>query len=380
MRSKLTNRHFIIAAIVIFYLIPLILFSAYSIILLPRSQSWLVVSLGLLLVAGGSLLFMLLLSYWERSFQNNPDERVSNSFIPSPLQPPFPFNGEDIIELQDLRKSVQEYQEQQNKLVEENQELLMRSGLIAQEYADYKIFSEEQQKQKNLQIQNFQKNIEEQQGEFKSQQEHMELLHTKVRDLSYEIKTLLSIGEKEPVKLGETTAIMEHEEMEEYSVPSDKQVHNEMDASLLLKRCINTAQKLTGAYYYGNEMSRYKDFAAPHSAIDLRRLFDSLRMENEALVVVYSPKDQKLLFANNQSKALLGWGPDKLVNEFSSLIQDGAGEWRRAINQLTSISEAQIKMLIKAKNGQDLYLQCHLGTIPTGLFRGYVIGVLYTAV
>lgn len=382
MKLKFSNRQSILASVIAFYLIPVALFASYTMTLLPKNKSWLVLSIGLLLIAAFSMLFVIILYYWEQTFkrQSSQDPYVDNLSHTHASTPQLHVYENDYIsELNDLRASLQGYQEQQAGLIDENQQLLSRANQIAQEYADYKIFSEEQLKQKNLQIQAFQRNIDEQQNEVKHQQDSMEQLHMKVRDLSYEIKTLLSINEREPAFISADAPFKAPHDQEEAPFPIERQVHNDIDASLLLKRCINTAQKLTGAYYYGNELSRYREFSPSHSAIDLRRLFDSLRMENEALIVVYSPKDQKLLFANGQTKSMLGWSPDKFVSDFLTLIQEGAQEWKRAVNQTPSQSDTPLKLLLKSKSGQDVFLQCHLGSIPTGLFRGYIIGVLFSA-
>jgi len=104
-----------------------------------------------------------------------------------------------------------------------------------------------------------------------------------------------------------------------------------------------------------------------------------LRGEQGALIVVYSQKENKLLFVNNEAKALLGWSPEKFVADFSSIVHEGFNDWRRALSMLANASDSQARILAKAKQGQEMILNCHLGVIPTGLFRNYVIGVLYPA-
>jgi hypothetical protein len=235
-------------------------------------------------------------------------------------------------------------------------------------------------------------------------QEQIQQLDSKVHDLSYEIKTLLYLHEDEvsssktstraktevpaatlpifsshessheslgrPLALAENRMCAQHNKIE-------SPVHTSVEAAKLLKHCIQLTEKLTGANYHSNESSRYREFPSSYYAIDQRRLFDSLRHETYALIVVYSQKEQKVVFANNEVKTLLGWSPEKLVADFPTLIQGGMQEWKRAIALLTTTSESQARFLFKARNGQEILLNCHLGLIPTGLFRNYVIGVLY---
>src|SRR5215207_6947959 len=78
MKMNISNRQFLSAAIIVFYLIPLLFFSAYSIKLMSYNKSWALLSLGLLLVVFGSLSLIFLLSYWEQSMR---DKRPGNSLL-----------------------------------------------------------------------------------------------------------------------------------------------------------------------------------------------------------------------------------------------------------------------------------------------------------
>ena len=48
-------------------------------------------------------------------------------------------------------------------------------------------------------------------------------------------------------------------------------------------------------------------------------------------------------------------------------------------HSLAMRSEAQIQLGIKAKAGNDIIVQSHLGMIPTGIFRQHAIAVLYNS-
>lgn len=444
MTSKISNRQFLSAAIIVFYLIPLLFFSAYSIKLMSQSKSWALLSLGLLLVFFGSLSLIFLLSYWEKSLR---DKKESPPFLVSqssdviseikketkvtqldpslkfesivPHDPPIEsaIHKENSKEFNLLQAALLESQNQQEELMKnlelkdleirkqeyENKQLQMKIQQIAQDFSDYKLFSEEQRKQKQLQLTSMQQMVEDQRGEMEKRQEQIHQLDTKVHDLSYEIKTLLCLHEEEtnpkknllaPSKKEKLQPISSKEQKEngneEYSSSSiapaplsldkslqDHAIQTPTEAAHLLKKCIQIAQKLTGANYYTNESSRYREFTSSHFSIDQRRLFDSLRHEKSALVVIYLQKDHKLIFANNESKKLLGWSPEKFLSDFPSIMHEGIQEWKKALQMLVTNPESQARLLAKTKQGHEIFLNCHLGIIPSGLFRNYIIGVLY---
>lgn len=437
MQFKISNRQFLSAAIIVFYLIPLLFFSAYSIKLMSHNKSWTLLSLGLLLVVFGTIALIFLLSYWEQSLR---DKKLHPSLLLSQqpesstpkkeakvtsLDPSLTFDTilhhehtehsgtkENSKELNLLQTALQSSQRQQEELAralelkgqdlhkqeEENRQLQLKAKQIAQDFADYKLFSEEQLKQKQLQLAALQQIVEDQRTEMEKRQEQIHQLDTKVHDLSYEIKTLLYLHKDEvppakgthskeeriqisasdlqtAIKEQTTTTLLPPPIQEQ--APSESAIHTPSEAGALLKKCIHTAQKLTGANYYSNESSRYRQFSSSYFAIDQRRLFDSLRSEKGALLVVYSQKDHKILFANTVSKALLGWSPEKFIADFTSIMQEGIQDWKKALQTLSSSSESHARLLAKTKQGQEVLLNCHLGTIPSGLFRNYAIGVLY---
>lgn len=298
-----------------------------------------------------------------------------------------------------LAKDLASKKEELEKLAEENKQMELNAFQIAQDFADYKLFTEEQLKQKNMQLVALQQNLEDQRTEMEKRQDQIYQLDTKVHDLSYEIKTLLFLNQEEPISPKPVSFAKEKEkpstfakaaalerfeppcavigEENEGSYAREKPIQTAQEAAALLKKCINMAQKLTGANYHTSEASRYREFSTSNYAIDQRRLFDALRNENGALIIVYSQKENKILFANSETKVLLGWSSEKFVADFASIMHEGMSDWRKALSSLVVSSEAQARLLAKTKQGQEVILTCHLGLIPTGLFRNYVIGVLY---
>jgi|GEM_PF-1879692 len=438
MKFKISNRQFLSAAIILFYLVPLLFFSAYSAKLLSLNKSWSLLSLGLLLAVFGTLTLIFLLSCWEESMREKksiPSLLVSQPSLAllageketkvTSIDPSLMFshhsledidatlkeNGKEFNLLQAALKANQEQQEQLVralevkekegiKLGEENQRLHLQVQQMTQDFADYKLFSEEQLKQRQLQLVALQQTIEDQRAEMEKRQEQIHHLDSKVHDLSYEIKTLLDLHheigihaqptlhpkeeakrlplrgtevENNPPMSADRIKIPAHQEGD----LSENAIRTPLEAAKLLKKCMMTAQRLTGSSYYSNESSRYREFSSSYFAIDQRRLFDSLRSETRALLVVYSQKEQKLLFANHASQMLLGWSPEKFVSDFPSLLQEGMHDWRKALQTLATTTESQTRVLAKTRQGHEVLLNCHLGVIASGLFRNYIIGVLY---
>lgn len=427
MKIKLTNRQLLSVAIIVFYLLPLLLFSGYTVHLLSPHKSWQLLSFGLFFAAFGTISLIFLIGCWERAMK---EKRQSLPFLLSqhiPLneastdkdvkvtlfEPSYayavPHETSDHEKkepnlLEEALQSSQKKQEEMAKIVElkeaalekqieEIKELQLSAQQIMQEFSDYKVFSEEQLKQKQLQFVNLQKVTEEQRAEMDKRQDQIHQLDTKVHDLSYEIKTLLYLHEEETNQVKEGKAGLDkgkesnihkepffHHFDEEGGNDEQQVVCKHTDAAWLMKKCIGTAQKLTGANYYSNESSRFRDYASSSFAIDQRRLFDSLRSETGAIVLVYSLKDQKLLFVNGEAKTMLGWSPDKFLTDFGAIMQEGLPEWKKAINSLgAGDAEVQVRVLAKTKQGQEILLNCQLGIVPSGLFKNYVVGILYPA-
>lgn len=372
------SRYSLSLAVLLFYLVPVIFFSSYSIGLMSPNKSWGVLTLGLLLSIGGTCFLFILMKSWEDSFKKRRDVVPPAAGQSSTSFDIYPVYQDEVGRKEELLEVQQENDSLQKQLLKSTQDL-----------SEYKIFAEEQLNHKSLLIQSLQQRFGEQQEELETKQEKIFQFESKIRDLSYEIKTLLQLNEsevKEAEKAKKKIVPVEQEPKESLMIgeesfeTTEARIHTPSEATSLVKRCIDIAQKLAGANYYGNEGSRYRDMMQQGYALDLRRLFDSLRSENDSLILVYSQKEDRLLFVNNQSRAILGWSPEKLIQDFQSIVQKGMVEWKAALSWVATHYEAQTQLLMKTKMGNDLLVQCHLGMIPIGIFKGYVIGVMYLPV
>lgn len=274
----------------------------------------------------------------------------------------------------------------------------LRSGIEKreQEFHSYQLNVQDQLSQKDKLLSEYQETISEQSDLLEKRHKTIRKLENKVRDLNYEVKTLLQLGTvptpQEPTD--ETQESSNHPLMEVFdsnefkssnidhlyqpmSVSSNKEVHTPYDAAVRLQRCLDTAQRLRGINNLGGNSPRFSNVSLDHYAIDLRRLFDSFRNENSCTILIYSQSKDKLLFVNNHVKSSLGWSPEKFVKDFHNLVHKGMGEWKNSLEKLNNSPESQARLMIQAKTGEDKLIHCHLGIIPSGIFKNHVIGVLF---
>lgn len=365
MLKLLNSRHSILLSILFFYLFPLFVLNGYALAIIGPEKGWKLFSFGLFLAFCGSFFLS-----WAFRF-NRPLEKKQ----PEPPQIITINNETEILELRDIIQS-------------KNEELLRQQSNFERDFEQQRLEMEHQYRtlqdlaeQKITQLISTQQVIQDQQNAIDKKHQLINQLETKVSDLNYEIKTLIQVTEyPETSKIAEPSQSVIDEEMELDSpidiLPQvEKMIHTAEEATTQLKRCINIAQKITRPSYYGDPNSRF--LSLDNHALDLRHLFDNLRSEHNSTILFFSQKENRLLFINNQIKHILGWSPEKMIQNFEDITQPSLQEWRKGITQLNSTNEARINLLLKSKMGQEINVQAILGIVPTGLFRNHVMGVLY---
>lgn len=433
MKSLLNSRQAISVGILLFYLIPLLFLTYYSFGYLPKSINWNFFSFGLLILSGGSLSLVFLLYYREQFFkkQLSPQHLGSDvysqeflsPFITQKLPEQHIQSNQNALELHELTNEIEFVKSKLKEALEQNEELIKEIQIkeneqikfeeekyqfdlnfekFDSEREEFKSYYEEHLKEKSDQLYSLEQTIQDQQIELNSRQGIIQQQEIKIQDLGYEIKTLLYLHEIDPPykqkevskedsfaplnlsseispqpSLETTMQFFDHFE-NEFPTSETVEAYLPSEASALLKNCIDLAQKITGSSFYGNHTNRYREFA-PHYTIAQRHLFDSLSNETGALIILYSPREEKLLFANHYSKQFLGWAPEKLISDFMNIAKDGVENFKRVSSQLNGIDETQTHLLMKSKNGNEVRMNVHLGMIPNGLFKNYVIAILYPA-
>lgn len=357
-------------------------------------------SLGFLLTASGSLAFFLKMLRWEESL-NNPHKNLPSN---EPSDPGLNKGCKQTIDPEDydlIKRSLAEAQQTQIRLLseidiltEEIQKLSSIKGEIFQEKekltADIETARKTARQQLESQqnhIRKLQEAIADQKAISEKKQQQVVQLETKVADLTYEIKTLLQFAESRSSSLLSTEASEPHTLEKKKPVSEKSEIYLEqhaysenhaktgLDSLLQLKYFLDIAQKIKGSQRFGSQIYSFLDSPADSFSLDLRRLCERLRSETQSMILLYSPKDNHLLFSSNRIKTITGWSPEKFVQNFSEILIDES-EWKQGVESLAVRSESQIQLRFKHKSGSSLLVNAHLGMIPTGIFKNHVIAVL----
>lgn len=355
MAVKYRQNPLLYASFCLLYLLPLTLFGLYSF----RGLGW-PLFFGLLIGGVGIAIFTLLLRLSDLGELRAPS-----------LAPFSPF-------VEDRRREVEEECERlkgrcselEQELVERGQELYRLSGEL-----------EEAHREKEAIYAEYQQALSKQRARLDSKQERVAQLENKVRDLSFEIRTLLQVDEmegREPPSVETGPAQREVDQwVETLPLSSDQGVRSQYDALILLRRCLQVAQGLTGAGHFSGGAGRFRELSLTNATIDLRRLFDRLRSETGGVVIAFSRAENRLLFANPATRTLFGWSSERFTKDFSLLIQGGRSEWETAVQTLQPQEEVAVRLVIRDKAGRDLLVQCCMAMVDRGPFRGSILAVLY---
>jgi chromosome segregation ATPase len=370
------------------YIIPFWLLSFYAIWV---SDRWIFFILALLMSSAGAFAIYLLLNRWENSLKPQEEEIPPP---PSPIAIEADFTPY-IQHIEALQQALQEVLQKQEGLEKENsaKQILLQNlhrekeqieqqlVTVQQEYAVFQRNVHEQIEHHKALIAEQQRTIGELRDQLEKKQQYIQQLETKTRDLNYELKTLLQIAEK-PLEIEHEAAPLENFSRADFkgeskhSIFSDFVVQTQEEAHVQLKRCLDIAQRIVGASHFGGN-TRFKELTLDNFALDLRRLFDSLSEINAGTVVVYSPKEDKILFTNDKVRDLLGILPEKFMQSFHEVIENNVEEWRNAVRQLSFKNESKLNLTMTNKTGQEVHAECLLGMIPTGIFRNHAIGLIY---
>lgn len=365
-----------VLTIFLLYALPILTWIFVSYQLAPISFSWQVTLAGLTILFLGSALFA---AFFPKFNEVKPPvaasikEEPKPSVVIAPTENTEPYKEEITAlkeqltplqeELHTLKEALQKEQIEKGDL-KDRLEAALTEDAGKQELAAHKI--------EGLEAENHLK------------QQAIEQLENQIHDLRYEIKTLLQLAEVDYSRSSfETTARKKEErpapkpylETPVEIFPSFKEgISSQEEASQLLRKCLQIAKTLSAGYRAATSLPQ-----DPY-ALDLRRLFDELRLETGALIVVYSPKEERLLYASKESKTLLGISPEKFILDFDSLTQDSLALWKSSAAKLLTQNEVSLSLSLKSPSGENKHLDASLGAVPTGVFRNLVIGVIFPAV
>ena len=234
-------------------------------------------------------------------------------------------------------------------------------------------------KHKDSLINEYQRTMSEQRTIIEKKQHYISKLEGKVRDLMYEIRSLLQLEESPHDSVPQVD--MNEQAMRDYYLPSSSQAHTPYDLSQQLGHYIEKAEELTGVDhlgYVGGKSPRFLDMSLECYAVDRRRLFDSFKDETTGILFIYSQVEKNFLFVNHYVKTLIGWSPEKFVKEFPRLVVRGYPEWGETLRNVKMKRESRLQLAILNKSGQPVGFECYLGMITRGPFANHVIGIFAT--
>lgn len=209
------TRQSIAAVIFIFYLVPVVLLTAYSVGMMKIENSWSIFTLGLIAAVGCSLIFYWLLCLWATSVGSQHPHMVSEDYL-KPVQQELPqavVQNQSFLPIQTevFGESLSEWQSRHSQLLAEqglqNEEmqrmrlekdvLQQRSETAIQELEAYRIRSDEEIHSMEQTLKEYQDRIERQEDELGKRQEQIAELKSREQELCYEIKTLLQLARME---------------------------------------------------------------------------------------------------------------------------------------------------------------------------------------
>lgn len=382
------SRYSLLLAILVCYITPLLGLSLYGAWVPREIGDWNILSLGFLLTACGSIFLFWMLTTWEVSLKlfsaNQVEKQVAEN---DEIESKFNFEEYDL-----AKRSLIEAQQTQMHLLSEidllseeiqelsltNKEIILESEKMKNELDETKKNAKHHLDLQQNQIRELQEVLFEQKAFTEKKQLQMLQLETKVGDLTHEIKTLLQPDEVVDQSLHLTSKTLKYYAEKESSITQLESIKSDttQEASRQLQQCLNIAEKIKGSQRFGSQIYSFLDSPADSFSLDLRRLCDRLRSEAQSSILLYSPKDNHLLFASNQVKLLTGWSPDKFVQNFSEILDEV--EWRHGVSNLAMHNEVQTKLRLKTRSNHDLLVNATLGMISYGIFRNHVIVVLYS--
>lgn len=381
--------HSILGPIFCLYTLPVALLTVFAYL---KKDSWSTFCLGLALAAFGTFVFTALLRQWRTPVVHiKTAAPVLQSVEPLPAAPPAP--AIDLTpyetEIHDLHKQVDAYeqmlrdwttqadgqQEHLHQLTEEKERAEKQTETLSHEFARFKEEMHEHQNEYRTSLLEHQNTIAEQREALDRKQQQIQQFETKIRDLNYEIKTLLQLAERADEELIKAPLQRALDLPVDFEA-EEEEIHTWEAALSQLKQCVDVAQRIVGGSPFGSH-SRFKELSLDNFTLDSRRLFDYLREIQNCTIFVYSPKENKMLFVNSHIRTLMGISEQDFLHSYESILAHDLNEWRIALSQLTFKNHTKLHLTLKNNEDQALSVQGLIGSIPTGTFRGSVIGILF---
>ncbi|MFV0340106.1 MAG: hypothetical protein ACK5MA_05685 [Parachlamydiaceae bacterium] len=349
------------------YFLPIFSWILWTYLQMPYELSLAVFLGGCALLCVGSAL---LLAFLKSALQKQEVLAPVQGFLPKEVAP------EKIVERVVVDNSEQ-YLEQIDALKEqliEKEHLLSEAQSAFQEiklsHDDMETLVRQLESERLRKEQELGNKAEELELQSIQKQQMVEQLESQIHDLRYEIKTLLQLTEVDYSKFVMEQPVKKAE-LDDELPRVQGNVKREEEARILLRRCLDVAQKIT---FPTRPMQAS---SGEVSALDLRRLTDAMKEESGALVLFYNPKEKKVLYASREAKPLLGYAPETLAHQFAEVAEEGLPFWEAAVGQLTSKPQSSLVLGLKTRAGEEIVFNVQLGAVASGGFKGYAVAVFY---
>lgn len=412
MRGAAPTRYALLGLILFSYFVPLGGLSLYLALAFDHPYGLTIAAGGLSLAMVGSTFLFIVLQQWEQLLADklaevsSREEGVDPSSIGTGFEEMPEASLKNSAAFHDLQNSLTEWQQKcltnESSLNKREQEIYLlarekerfqrQAENLLQEFVEYRSSHEEQLHQKEIFISELQQTLAEQRISVEKKQQQVTLLENKVGELRYEIRTLLQLAEvhapfsinksieKEQLVSSPTNMTLSYhreEKIQENKVDNNRNNGNEgEELTQQLRRCIEVAEKMTGAPQFSSGHKRLADLPINPFSLDLRRLCDALANQNSGAALLYSPREKQLLFAHPLVKQFCGWSPEKFTQHFDEIIAPSMEEWQRAIAHLSYRLDTPLCLRLQTKNNETMECECLMGLIPSGVFRNYAIGIL----
>lgn len=386
MKSFDNSRASLILAIVLFYLFPIVLLSGYTMGFIATEMRWKLFSVGLLSGTIGSCILFIVIYRWEqnlrqrlvsalRSSQNiveHPDpekeqelQRLLNEKLIkdalAPLQSKHDKMKVDIsLKDEELMQALEERKGLQSQI------LMIRGELDS--YRDKMQIQLLQEQQQNLE---HQKVIKEQQTLIGTLQQQISSLEIKEKELSYEIKTLVNLSNFEIV---EKETPPKKQPVDTFALKSHESISRQLAHFVDIAASMASVQNIQGV------PSHLNDLATDNYRLELRRLCENLNMESRYVMLLHSPRENRILFANDHVKTVLGWTPEKFIQQFPDIVLKGIEDWNKEMDVITANREGFCAINARSQMNQSIAMNCHLRAISSGTFRNHVIVLMCSSV
>lgn len=346
------------------YSVPLFFFLYY----VSFDKSFFNLSFALLIIFLGTALLYVLLPDKERDLFDSGDKNPSALLAPK-FQIQFSEGTNYSMEQKvlELIGEVNRKEELLSSAKREGQEHLDEHERLQQDYAEYRRRTLQESERAVVLFKEYHSTMDKQRFDIEKQKEEIALQKERIKHLKDEMKALLDLTEFQKAKLLQ---------IQNNGKKGERLAKPEC---VLLKRVVDMAQKFSGVESLSKRSGLVPKFSSEHYALDKRRFFDSLSSESGGIIFVYAQRDKEAIYVSPSIENDIKLSQKKFLMQFNQIMQEQSG-WQVELDQLPIKRVSQFICRFPVVEGSTKEYDCHIALIPTGVFRGHVIGVLKTQV